>query len=478
MRRPLLSEMLRAVAARAASWGDDGKGREARRRFTLCLCALLFMCMGVFFAMSPLMLPVSRRLLPDDADGSGAFIYAVSGMHYILTAIGAAECFYVRGRRRLRAVVLAGLVCWPCGLLALAAAVTWQQLALLAVATPLLAATLGTFGAFMQHVTLTTHWGDDVNLAHSKTGLSVGLGAVFGTLFFGLVTERAGIVATLWLLFAVHSAGFAAVAALADPVRSLEEPDTSATSAVGAGVEEDDAAAAAKPTTPASCAAEKGEEQQEEEDDHDAVRAGSLALPAGARGWRKWADLWAMIAFIAAGFCMKNLLSVIFEQALRLPYLDATLLSAFCLACYCLGRWLTPLLAGPGDAVFLLFGGVLLLEAVAYAVSPWAIQSRHSVWVYTAFRAVSGAGFAILLGNSTVLLVRIFGPDERVLRHILGTMLLLEWLAALGAPAAWLLHSAHEGAESQSYDSAFFMCAGLVLSASAVTGLLWCGRRK
>lgn len=63
------------------------------------------------------------------------------------------------------------------------------------------------------------------------------------------------------------------------------------------------------------------------------------------RDWRTWAFCYVISAMTFCGRSIKMLLSVIFEQALTLSYIDSVRLSAGYLCVYCLGRGLTPLFA-------------------------------------------------------------------------------------------------------------------------------------
>jgi len=190
-----------------------------------------------------------------------------------------------------------------------------------------------------------------------------------------------------------------------------------------------------------------------------------------------------IIAFVFAGISMKMLLSTLFKSALQLSYVDATRLAAACLLMYLPGRGLSPLFCSK-DHVFTLFTVILIFEAFAYAATPWAISlgtkgnKELALGVYTSLRLISGGGFAVLLGNIGVLVVRVFKENE--IHHAIAAMSAFEWVAGVGPSVAWTIHvearkTSHTvEEETGSFDGFFYLCAGIALSAALCTALLKC----
>lgn len=113
---------------------------------------------------------------------------------------------------------------------------------------------------------------------------------------------------------------------------------------------------------------------------------------------------YVVTAFVFCGMSMKLLLSTLFEEALQLSYIDSTRLAAVCLLMYLPGLGLTPLYCSK-QRVFIVYLVILIFEAFAYALTPWAISlgtsgsKQLALGVYTTLRLISGGGFAVLLGN-------------------------------------------------------------------------------
>lgn len=164
-----------------------------------------------------------------------------------------------------------------------------------------------------------------------------------------------------------------------------------------------------------------------------------------------------------------------------LSYIDACRLAAVCLFMYLPGRGLAPLYCSK-DRVFTVYLVVLLFEAGAYALTPWAISLGTSgnrnlaLGVYTTLRLISGGGFAVLLGNIGVMAVRIFDLDE--MHAAITAFSATEWVAGIGPSVAWVIHvKARENSHSHedevhSFDHFFYLSAGVAVSAALCVACL------
>jgi hypothetical protein len=119
--------------------------------------------------------------------------------------------------------------------------------------------------------------------------------------------------------------------------------------------------------------------------------------------------------------------------------------------------------------VFILFGGVLLVEALAYGCTPMAIAAKQT-WLFTAFRILSGGGFATLTANTTPLSAYMFGIKD--LHTAVAFTAWFEPLAGTGAAVAWLMHVKHKDQGSGSYDMFMYACSGIVGVAALLVAML------
>ncbi|CAK0889937.1 unnamed protein product [Prorocentrum cordatum] len=336
---------------------------------------------GLFYGLSPLILPVSAAFSNgEDKLAGGAFFFGFAVLAVCYNASAVYGCFYsVHSKMRSRQIfVTSGLVAWPVSLAALACAVQLKSmLVLFGVAFPLMGFAIGVEVAYLHLVEVSMWWGDRVNIGHALTGTASAAGALTWTLLIGEAMARLDTLLALWLLAGVHAVAVGAGLLVANPARNLLE----STSPQG------DVADAEKPMTPMT----------------------SREL---ARDWRVYVFLLVMECFWFAGISMKTLLSVLFEEIFDMTYLEAVHYSAACLSLYVLARAVVPLLAAghPSQMGRRVFFAVLTAETFAYALTPWAVRlDGYGMVTYTCFRLVGGAGFAILLSTTSVLLVRVFG---------------------------------------------------------------------
>jgi len=108
-------------------------------------------------------------------------------------------------------------------------------------------------------------------------------------------------------------------------------------------------------------------------------------------------------------------------------------------------------------------------------MTPMAIDLEYGrLAIYTIFRLIGGMGFAILLSNTGVLLVRIFGSGQ--VASISGIFLGTECVIGLGPSLAFSAHVSRLKAGSRSEHSydIFFICASVLVLLSAVgVVILW-----
>ena len=79
---------------------------------------------------------------------------------------------------------------------------------------------------------------------------------------------------------------------------------------------------------------------------------------------------------------------------------------------------------------------------------------RNNAVIYTAFRIIGGAGFAVLLANTVVFVVAVFGVENN--GRILSIYFAIEPLTGLGPSLAWILrvHEVENGRRvEQSYEA-------------------------
>lgn len=408
------------------------------RSFTKAVCYFQFFIGGLFFGLSPLVLPVSAAFDTDDSNLMGGvffFGFAVMTVCYNVTAVYA--CFFsvhlsLKQRQRF---VVSGLMAWPLGLAALAVSVQFKLLPLLLlVAFPLMGFAIGVEVAYLHLVEVAAWWGERVNIGHAFSGTASAVGACTWTLVGGELIEQLGTVSGVWILVATHAAATAVGLILVNPAAHLKA----------------------------------GEESESEK--QSALSLGELALE-----WRTYVFTYVMVAFFFAGISMKTLLSVLFEELFDMSYIDSVRYSGACLALYIVARAVSPLISA-GDKVFAVFLAVLLAETAAYALTPWAVKlPQYGKLMYTGFRLIGGAGFAILLSTTSVLLVRIFG--SRNVPRLSGVFLALEWIPGLGPSLAFILHveAVDSGlTRADSWNAFFYFNACIVATAAIGVCLLRC----
>ena len=116
-----------------------------------------------------------------------------------------------------------------------------------------------------------------------------------------------------------------------------------------------------------------------------------------------------------------------------MEYIEAVRYSACCMSAYAVARVVSPLYAAR-DRVFLLFGGTLAVEGLAYALTPTVVRLPRARAFYTAFRVLGGTCFAVLKANTSVLLVRVFSVD--MVAPVSGLFLAFEVFSALSLATA------------------------------------------
>jgi hypothetical protein len=419
-----------AAALPAASAPPPGFD-DAFTRLTLLMC---WLCLGYFYGMSPLVLPVAEAFGEDDTVMGGVFLYGSSLMFLVLDLVGGALPLFMPSRPHLyRRLAAAGLLAWGAGLWVQALAVWQRWLPLFFFSFVLLGVGMGIFGLFFLHFELTVRWAHDVARLHAGAGFAIGCGAIVHTLAFGLLTEYAGVARALLGVAAVHSAALCYCWAAGFRWVSF----------FGKGAD--------RAAMDAAVAATRRRQR--------AAGGGGAPTPVREllRSWRLHLLVAMFVSMMFCGMAMKMLLSTLFEQALRKTHVESTLFSAFCLCFYWACRTVTPLL-GAGDRVFVLFGAVLALEALAYGLTPLAIAAE-STWVFTVFRVLSGGGFATLTANITPLTMHMFGMRD--LHVAISLTSLFEPVGGIGATVAWIIHvrDKHKGAGS--YDLFMFVCSAI-----------------
>jgi hypothetical protein len=408
----------------------------SRDRFTRQLMVCLWCQFGFFYGMSPLVLPVAEAFGDVRSAQGGAFLFGAGIMLALINVVsGASILFLPLTAARCRRAAAAGMWAWLGGIALQALAVRQRLMAPFLLSFVLLGGGMGVFNLYL-HVTLTrVFWAHDVARAHATAGFWIGFGAIVHALLFGVLSDAVGVVETLAAVGGLHAALLAH--AWRAGFRHLDFYG-------GGGGERGQSETAATP---------------------------ALAL---LRTWKMVGVLFVFAAFMFCGMAMKMLLSAVFEQTLAMTHLQSTYYSALCLCFYWLCRAVSPLL-GREDRVLTLFFWVLLLECVAYALTPLAIAAQRS-WLFTLFRILSGGGFATLTSNITPLVARMFGLAD--LHNAIAVASWFEPLAGTGAAVAWLMHVGHEGAVTESYDLFFRLCSATVGVAAVVVAALahWTNR--
>jgi len=118
---------------------------------------------------------------------------------------------------------------------------------------------------------------------------------------------------------------------------------------------------------------------------------------------------------------------------------------------------------------FLLYTSVLVVESLAYGITPWSLtlENHHRRPVYVVLRLISGGGVAILLGNIMVLSVRNLGDAKN--HYVMGFLMTTEWVSGAGPSFAWVLHvlELQSGQPAtQSCNAFFWICSGVAASAA------------
>eukprot|EP00929_Paragymnodinium_shiwhaense_P102262 TRINITY_DN65455_c0_g1_i1.p1 TRINITY_DN65455_c0_g1~~TRINITY_DN65455_c0_g1_i1.p1 ORF type:complete len:578 (+),score=67.19 TRINITY_DN65455_c0_g1_i1:199-1734(+) len=412
-------------------------------RFQASVCWFQFFISGVFYGLSPLALPVSRAFLEDAADvslESGLFFFGFAILMFGNSAVSAFSAFYMESlpAERKRYFISCGYIAWLVSFALLALAVQFRaQWLLLGGAFPLMGIGSGVQIGYVNMVLVGVAWGRKANFGFAYAGGASGFGALAWTLIFGEVCNALGdegIVTAMWIYFALQVVGVAVGYRYLHPGDYLLEKQATALTD----------SQSAKPE----------------------IRI--------AKDWRVYVFVFVAEAFFTAGLTLKTLMSELFEKLFSLEYIHAVRYSAACLAAYAVARGVSPFLAF-GDRVFWLFTGVLLMEGCAYFLTPIAVRLEVGrLEIYTCFRLLGGIGFAILLSNTGVLLVRIFGPEY--VTKVTGAFLATEFVIGLGPSIAFSLHVAQvrSGTSNEhSYDFFFQLASVMVLMAAAGVIALW-----
>eukprot|EP00928_Gymnodinium_smaydae_P062196 TRINITY_DN46112_c0_g1_i1.p1 TRINITY_DN46112_c0_g1~~TRINITY_DN46112_c0_g1_i1.p1 ORF type:complete len:479 (+),score=77.32 TRINITY_DN46112_c0_g1_i1:24-1460(+) len=424
------------------------------RRFTFGACWFQFFVSGVFYSLSPLALPVSHAFSDHDDHLKGGLIFYGFAVLMAAQSICCGVSIFVVHQwsvaRKCLFVKCAHLA-WPVGLAFLALSVQMQSVLLaLALAFPLMGLSIGVQVGYVHLVATAEMWGQRVNVGHATTGGVSAFGALVWNFVFGEVINAVGfdsVVGALWFFCALHAAGILVGVLLFPPMAYYTENAKDVTPNMQDGRGE-----AAKP----------------------------MSFAELRQDWRVYLFTFVVEAFFCAGLTMKTMMSELFEKILSLAYIDAVRYSGGCLVAYVFARSLSPLCAA-GDNVFKLFWFVLAFEGLAYALTPFAIDlgGGANVALYTLFRVIGGSSFAILLSNTSVFLVRVFGSQN--IARISGIFLASEMFVGLGPTLAfsWHLRQVESGSVDQhSYDAAFYFCAALVFIAALGTMVLERSTRK
>jgi hypothetical protein len=412
------------------------------------MCWFQFFISGVFYGLSPLALPVARAFAEKNAYTleSGIFFYGFAVLMLAQSLTCCIAAFYIEQGplKRKKAFIMGGQLLWPVGLACLALSVQLRQPRLLLfVAFPLMGVAIGVQVGYLHLVVTSIMWGKDVNKGQALTGGASAFGALAWTLIFGEVIHGFGfgeVTVALWIFCGLHSAGILFGLMFFNPSLYLDPMSTAGSEIKGTQ---------------------------------------SMSFKDLALDWRVYVFVFVVEAFFFAGISMKTLMSELFEELMNLEYIHAVRYSGACLAAYFVARSVSPLLTF-GDRIFTLFIIVLVSEGAAYALTPWAIRLEHgTLGIYTCFRVAGGIGFAVLLSNTAVLLVRVFGSEN--VARISGIFLATECFIGLGPSMAFAIHIGEVRAGKdgeQSYDMFFYICAAIVWAAAGGTALLRCAAKR
>lgn len=412
-------------------------------RFIFGQCWFQFFIGGVFYSLSPLALPISNAFMENGGDPAfdgGIVFYGFAVLMVVQSLAICVVIFRIDNGpfRQKKLAVTASYLSWPIGFALMALSVQLKsRWLLLAGAFPCLGVAIGVQIGYMHLVVTSVVYGRNVIKGAALSGGACAVGALSWNIVFGEVINSLGfkhLVTALWIFFSLHAFGVAVGVFFLNPARYI-------------------------PSAPVPAA--------NSENRMPATSKG-LTVRQALRDWRVILFVFIVESFFFAGLTMKTLMSELFEKLLKMSYIDAVRYSDGCLAAYVVARFASPFLAF-GDKVFVLFAVVLTLEGIAYALTPWAVGlDVGTAPIYTSFRVVGGTAFAILKSNTSVLLIRIFGPEN--VAPISGIFLATESLVGLGPSLAFSLHMQQVNAGSSSehsYDVFFYVCAALVLTSSA-----------
>lgn len=439
-----------AAIDKVDSGGTDEAEEERRRRlFMRALAPLLVTILGFLYGFSPLVTPIAEHFAGDEgsADGieGGLFLYGFAILFFGLDLLGSLCVVLFEGRPILRRYVIDGTVLlFPVSLACLTLSVHLHSVPLLLGSFGVMSVPMATVGQYLLHADMPRFWRGRTNVGSAICGFSIGVGGFSWMLCLGELINVLGH-DKITTVLAVCTGASAVLCAL---VVLLYKPG------------------AINPPSKGSTAG--------------STSSAHRSFGELFRDWRLHVFIFAINGFIFCGMSMKMLLSTLFEKVLNLEFVDATRMSAFCLFAYIPGRGLAPLFASQ-DRVFTLFIVVVGLECAAYALTPWAVSlatnsgtKAVAMIVYTALRLVSGGGFAVLLGNLSVLGVRIFGPDDFSL--VVMYWGLSEWIVGAGPSIAWFLHVQaieNEHVDPQkSFNRFFFLCSALAACVTVCVALL------
>lgn len=454
-----------AVSGEKKDTETPSSASDERGRFMFALLSLLFLVNGFFFGLSPLVVPIS--VIFDESGDSyigGVFLYGFA-INYLSADLMALVILDLLKRRPpLRSIILnTGIASAPLALGFLAFMVHLRSFVGLLVAFLVMAYPMAVIVMYLLHAEMPLwYYGDEMPKAASYAGFTVGGGALFWTFLMGEMTNALGKENVVFVILAaavITGVPLLLILVFCNPAFLVPK--------------------VLKEREPSSTSPSKDEVVKFEEESAACTTAESAT---SKEAWWKFlirdrrAKLYSYVttAFLFCGHAMKLLLSTLFEETLELSYVDATRLAAVCLLMYLPGRGLTPLYCSQ-NRVFKVFLVVLIFEAAAYALTPWAISlsitgsKQLSLGCYTTLRLISGGGFAMLLGNVGVLVVRVFSMDE--IHKAVACFIAIEWIAGIGPSVAWIIHvearrkSHGTREEARSFDGFFYLCAAIAVSA-------------
>lgn len=430
------------------------KGKPSLTQLTTSYCAFAFCTIGLLYGCSPLVLPVSAAMQDGSKESTensyagGYFLYGITLLSIMFNVAGFVLAFWLPTEPVAAAMAQrTSLFLWSMGLISLAVSVHLQLPWLFFVSFVVLSYPLAVYDLYLCHIELPLAWKDaGVQKGVAILGMSIGSGAIFWTLLTGEVTSAFGVIPALWTLAGSQITILLLVQFMLNPEDIFWRRSSSIETNPNGTTWKSRSAWVPSPS-----------------------RAAELlkSIQEIASDWRAWVYCYIIVAMCFCGMSFKMLISIIFEHALELDYADSARLSVCYLILYCFGRGLSPLFI-VRDKVFSLFAWILATEAVAYGITPWALGlEENRIEVYIILRMFSGGGFAILLGNLTLLSVRIFGVLKN--HQVLGLLMALHWISGIGPSVAWYLHVAEvkSGTTVQaSYNVFFYLCSAIAASAT------------